>query len=121
MEALFCWLVGILFTIGVYLLMSSNILRVLFGALILGNAVNLLIFTIGELGHNSPAFIRAGQSFTETSNALPQALILTAIVIGFGLMTYCLILVRSAWHAMDTLDSDEMHAAEPSAIKDGEL
>jgi hypothetical protein len=47
------------------------------------------------------------------ANALPQALVLTAIVIGFGLFAFALTLVFRAYTSLGTLDSDEMRVAEP--------
>ncbi|MEP3296654.1 MAG: NADH-quinone oxidoreductase subunit K, partial [Pseudoruegeria sp.] len=47
------------------------------------------------------------------ANALPQALVLTAIVIGFGLFAFALVLVFRAYTTLGTLYSDEMNAAEP--------
>ena len=51
------------------------------------------------------------------SNALPQALVLTAIVIGFGLFAFAIVLVFRAWTQLGTLDGDEMRIAEPEETR----
>ena len=114
MEVLLCWTVGILFAISVYLLLNKNLVRVLFGIILIGTSLNLLIFTIGRLTHNAPAFVgkKSLYHLSGYANALPQALILTAIVIGFGVVTYTLVLITKTWQALGTMDSDKMKESE---------
>src|SRR3990167_8074383 len=119
MEILLCWLVGILFTVSVYLLLNKNLVRVLFGIMLIGSSINLLIFTVGRLTYNAPPFI--GNRFINSptiANALPQALILTAIVIGFGVMTFSLILITKSWQELGTMDSDCMRLTEENPSLD---
>lgn len=113
MNVLLCWLVGLLFAAGVYLLICKNLMRILFGIMLLGSSINLLIFTVGRVTFDAPAFINPGDILGKTlANALPQALILTAIVIGFGLMTFALVLITRVWQVIGTMNSDEMNLAE---------
>ena len=60
MEAVFSLLVGLFFAVAIYLLLSKHIIRMLLGIAILGNAVNLLIFTSGRLMREVPPIIPAG-------------------------------------------------------------
>ena len=116
MEILLCWLVGILFVASAYLLLNRNLVRVLFGIMLIGSSINLLIFTVGRLTYNSPPFISSKFVNSPTiANALPQALILTAIVIGFGVMTFALILITRTWQELNTMDSDDMKETERQA------
>lgn len=115
MEVLLCWLVGILFGISVYLLLNRNLIRVLFGIIMISTSINLLIFTVGRLTKNAPAFIKTATISTTVANALPQAMILTAIVIGFGIMALSLILITQTWQALGTMDSDQLQESEPAA------
>lgn len=115
MEAMYALTIGAMSGIAIYLMLSGHFIRFLFGVIILGNAVNLAIFSAGRLSSGAPAFIPAGQSIPlgEISNALPQALILTAIVIGFGLLAFSLglcyrMLVDVGEFDLDKLDSDEV-------------
>ena len=115
MEFLFSLLVGVLFAVSVYLLLSKRIIRVLLGVSILGNAVNLLIFTTGRLVHVAPPVIPAGFPVLQedVANPLPQALILTAIVISFSFFAFLLVLSYRAFQELKTDDSDNMRVAEP--------
>ena len=88
----------------------------LLGIAILGNAVNLLIFTAGRLTREIPPIVPEGQKqlIEPFANPLPQALILTAIVIGFALFTFLLVLGYRAYQELDADDTDTMRIAEPS-------
>lgn len=114
MEIILSFAVGILFAVAVYLILKRNLIRVVFGVLILGNAVNLVIFTMGRLTRANPPVIPADASAgtAAMANSLPQALILTAIVIGFGLFAFALVLVYRYYRESHTIESDEMEAAE---------
>ena len=115
MELLLALSVGVLVAASVYLMLDRNILRFLFGLALLSNAVNLMIFASGRLTPGAPPLIDAGE-YAPTgvvANALPQALVLTAIVIGFGLLAFTLALVYRAFMTLGTVNSDEMRVAEP--------
>lgn len=115
MESVFSALVATFFGVAVYLMLSSHIIRVLIGVVILGNTVNLLIFTSGRLTREAPALIAYGRDRIEgvVANALPQALILTAIVISFSFFAFLLVLTYRAWQELGSDDSDGMRVAEP--------
>lgn len=115
MEAWFALLVGIFFTVAIYLLLSKSIIRVLLGVAILGNGVNLLIFTGGRLTRGVPPVIPNGADTLAgpAANALPQALILTAIVISFSFFAFLLVLAWRAYEELSTDNTDEMRVAEP--------
>ncbi|MFC3164982.1 Na+/H+ antiporter subunit C [Ciceribacter thiooxidans] len=115
MEALFSGLVGIFFAVALYLMMSKRIVRVLLGIAILGNAVNLLLFTTGRLTAAVPPIIPEGSETLHAgaANPLPQALILTAIVISFSFFCFLLVLTYRAYQDLGTDDTDEMRVAEP--------
>ncbi|MHC5654311.1 Na+/H+ antiporter subunit C [Stappia sp.] len=116
MEAALSILIGLFFTVAVYLLMSRQLVRVLLGIAILGNAVNLLIFTAGRLLREVPPIIPGDQMVpAETiANPLPQALILTAIVISFSFFAFLLVLSFRAYQELGTDDASEMRVAEPT-------
>lgn len=115
MEALFSIVVGALFAISVYLLLSGSLIRLLLGIFVLGNATHLMIFVAGRLMRDSPPLIPDGLKVAETviANPLPQALILTAIVISFSLFSFLLVLAYRAYQALETVDTDVMRDAEP--------
>lgn len=109
MEALLALLVGLMTAAAFYLMLSGMLVRFVFGFTLMGNAVNLLIFTAGRLTHSDPPLIDPGQVGLDgpVANALPQALILTAIVIGFAMVTFLLILLYRIHHQTGTLDADQ--------------
>ncbi|QBF30991.1 Na+/H+ antiporter subunit C [Thalassococcus sp. S3] len=115
MEALLAVTIGALVAASVYLMLARNVLRFIFGLALISNAANLIIFTGGRLTEGSPPLIPEGSDFpaADVANALPQALVLTAIVIGFGLFAFALVLVFRAYTTLGTLNSDEMRVAEP--------
>ncbi|HET7410765.1 MAG TPA: Na+/H+ antiporter subunit C [Paracoccaceae bacterium] len=115
MEAAFSVLVGVFFAVAVYLLLSKHTIRILLGIVILGNAVNLLIFTAGRLRREVPPIIPTELMTPEipTANPLPQALVLTAIVISFSLFAFLLVLAYRAFQDLGTDNTDEMRLAEP--------
>ncbi|MGR3503466.1 Na+/H+ antiporter subunit C [Pseudaestuariivita sp.] len=115
MEALLAISIGVLVAAAVYLMLSRHVLRFIFGLVLISNAANLVIFTAGGLTEGSPPLIPYGEvaPVGVVGNALPQALVLTAIVIGFGLFAFALILMFRAYTTLGTLDSDEMRIAEP--------
>jgi multicomponent Na+:H+ antiporter subunit C len=116
MEPLLAIVIGILVALSVYLLLRKNLVRVVIGIVILSNAVNLLIFTLGRLDRGIPPLIAAGETVPEGAfaNPLPQALVLTAIVIGFGLFAYALVLTYRAYTETGTINVDDMRMAEPA-------
>ena len=108
-------LVGLFFTAGVYLLLSRSLIRMLLGLALLGNAINLLILVAGRLTRIVPPIVPAGAETTipGAANPLPHALILTAIVIGFAMFAFLLVLAYRAYVALDADDTDKMRLAEP--------
>ena len=120
MESLLAITVGVLVAASVYLMLARNVLRFIFGLVLISNAANLAIFASGRLTQGAPPLIPEGSDapIGDVANALPQALVLTAIVIGFGLFAFALVLVFRAYTSLGTLYSDKMRLAEPS--KDAE-
>ena len=91
------WALVVGFQVGaaIYLLLSGHIVRVVFGVMLLGLAVNSFIFTVSGLVGLSPALIEGNQESLalSSSDPLPQALVLTAIVIGFGVQVFLISLL----------------------------
>ena len=115
MEVVLSIVVGVLFAAAVYLMLARNLMRFLFGLILISNAANLALFTAGRLTEAAPPLIAEGADGPAgvVANALPQALVLTAIVIGFGLFAFALVLTFHAYGALGTLDTSEMRVAEP--------
>ena len=114
MEILWSLVVGVFVAAGVYLMLERHILRLLFGLILLSSAVNIAIFTAGRLTPGLPPLIAAHSVLPPegTANPLPQALILTAIVFGFGLLVFALMLFYRAYSEGGSADVDEMRRSE---------
>ncbi|MFD2648983.1 Na+/H+ antiporter subunit C [Devosia albogilva] len=115
MDFVLAALVGLFIALGVYLLLSRSVIRMLLGMVILGNGINLLIFTAGRLTRELAPIVPAGldQPAGPIANPLPQALILTAIVIGFAMFSFLLVLAFRAYQTLDADNTDTMRVAEP--------
>ena len=115
MEVALALLVGLFTAAGIYLLLSRALIRMLLGFVLLGNGVNLLILTAGRLTRELPPIVPPGMDVPAAvvANPLPHALILTAIVIGFAMFTFLLVLAYRAYQVLDADDTDSMRIAEP--------
>jgi multicomponent Na+:H+ antiporter subunit C len=102
-----------LFGCGLYMVLSRHLVRVLLGLSLLTTAVNLIIFQAGRIRSAQPPLIREGAiRLEDTADPVPQALVLTAIVIGFALSVVLASLVLLAYRGHGTLDSAEIRSAE---------
>ena len=90
-------LIGGLTSAGVYLLLERNLTRMLLGLLLIGNAVNLLILTVGGPSGNPPIRGRTSDGATTTADPLAQGMILTAIVITMGIAAFVLALTYRSY------------------------
>jgi multicomponent Na+:H+ antiporter subunit C len=106
METLMSILVGILFAIGVYLILTKTLLRIILGTSILGHGVNLLIITMGGLKKGGPPLL--GIENLTYADSLPQALLLTAIVINFATTALFLVLSYRAYKVLGTDDTEQL-------------
>jgi multicomponent Na+:H+ antiporter subunit C len=115
MEAAFSVLVGLYFAVGIYLILSRHVIRIVLGIAIFGNAVNLLIFTSGRIMRENAPIIPGHLDLLPgpAANPLPQALILTAIVISFSFFVFVLVLAYRAYQETGVDDTVEMRISEP--------
>jgi len=106
---------SVLVTASVLLILSRDTLRLVVGLAMLGGAANLMVFLAGRPGSIMPPIIAAGAETlpAATANPLPQALVLTAIVIGFALLCFSLVLIASLARHDPRQDGDALRAVEP--------
>ena len=111
----FAFTIWVTITAGIYLAMSRDVLRIVLGLALLGGGVNLLLFAAGRLGSAEPAVVPMGERVlaATAANPLPQALVLTAIVIGFALLCFSLVLVMRLINDTGTDDVLALRLAEP--------
>jgi len=99
---------------GIYLALSRDLFRIVLGLAVLGSAINLFLFASGRLDSALPAVVPYGEQVLGASaNPLSQALVLTAIVIGFGLICFALVLVVRLIIETGSDDVNELRLAEP--------
>lgn len=106
--------VGVLYGTGVYLVLQRSIIRLIFGLVLLGHAANLLIFASAGLRRAKAPIVPLGQDTLEAGSAdpVPQALILTAIVIGFAVVAFLAVLVQRVYQSVGTDDTDEIRSTD---------
>jgi multicomponent Na+:H+ antiporter subunit C len=101
-------------TAGIYLALSRDVVRCVLGLAVLGSAANLVLFAAGRVGSAQPAVVPLGEeALAVAANPLPQALVLTAIVIGFALVCFSLVLVLRLIGQARTDDATALRLAEP--------
>ena len=109
MEVLLAIASGVLYASGIYLMLRRRLAQLIIGLSLLSSGTNLLIFTAGSLTRARPPVLPEGaeQLVPPYADPVPQALVLTAIVIGFGLLAFSLVLAHRV-HA--TVGSDDVDA-----------
>lgn len=110
MEPVLALVVGVLYAAGLYLMLRRSIVKLIIGLVFLGNAANVLIFTAAGLTRARPPLISPEMTRPEGvfADPLPQALILTAIVIGFGVVAFAMVLAYRTYETTGTDDIDEL-------------
>lgn len=110
MEILLAIVIGVLYGSAIYLLLRRSMVKLLIGLVLLSHAANLLIFTAAGLNRGDPPIIEPGEvTLTPPfADPLPQALVLTAIVIGLGVIAFALALVFRVYQISGTDDFDQI-------------
>ena len=115
MEALLASSIAVLVGCGTYLILRARTFPVVLGIMLLGYGVNLFLLAMGRISETTPPIIVPAA--TRYADPLPQALVLTAIVIGFGMAAFLVVLALRA--RIDT-GTDHVDGAEPSPDSSGE-
>lgn len=100
MELYMSLSIGVLFTVGVYLILSKSILRIILGTSLLTHGVHLLLLTMSRLKTGAAPLL--GEEADAYVDPLPQALILTSIVISFGVTSLYFVLAYKAYKKLGT-------------------
>lgn len=108
MDVLLPIVTGILYSAGLYLILHRSFMKLILGIILMGHASNLFLFVISRLS-KTPALLDDNEvSLAEMADPVPQALILTAIVIGFGIQAFAIVLLKRAYQAKKTDDLDDL-------------
>lgn len=108
MEIVMALIVGTLYAAGVYMIRRRSLVKLIIGLALIGYASNMLIFSMGELVRGNPPLLDGEIEFSSFADPLPQALILTAIVIGFGAQAFAIVLIRRMYQRIGTDDVDKL-------------
>ena len=110
MELLLAIVTEVLYSAAFYMMLRRSLVKLIIGLVFLGHASNLLIFTLGRLSKYNPPFIQEGSEVISGpySDPLPQALILTAIVIGFGIQAFAIVLIKRVYEETGSEDLDSL-------------
>jgi multicomponent Na+:H+ antiporter subunit C len=114
MQTLLAIVVGSLYAAGIYMILRRNMAKLVIGLAMLSHAANLLIFTAAGLTRGRPPLVPEGASVPSgpTAEPLAQALVLTAIVISFGLLAFTVTLLYRTHQAVGANDMDELSRAD---------
>ncbi|GAA0136493.1 Na(+)/H(+) antiporter subunit C [Paenibacillus sp. YSY-4.3] len=110
MELMMSIAVGILFMIGVYLILSRSLLRIILGTSLLTHAVHLLLLTMARLKKGAPPLL--GEHASAYTDPVPAALILTSIVISFGVTSFFFVLAYKSYQKLKTDDMEQLRGDE---------
>ncbi len=113
METILAFVIGGLYAAGLFMMLRRSVVKLIIGIGLLGHAANLLIFTIAGLTRGQPPLITAAtDGGVGVADPLPQALILTAIVIGFAVQAFAVVLIHRVVQTVGTDDLDQMKATD---------
>ncbi|TFJ94045.1 Na(+)/H(+) antiporter subunit C [Lentibacillus salicampi] len=110
MEIIILILAGVLFATAIYNLLQKQLLRLIIGSVLLSHGAHLFLLTMGELKRGNPPILTEGIS--EYTDPLPQALILTSIVISFGITSLLLVLAYRTSNENNTDNMEQLRGNE---------
>lgn len=116
MELLLLILIGVFYGTGIFMMLRRSMVKLLIGLILLGNGANLLIFLLGGITRGKPPIIpEAEKTLTGVyADPVPQALILTAIVISFGLQSFAIVLLKRVHALVQTDDLNQLNTPDTS-------
>jgi multicomponent Na+:H+ antiporter subunit C len=114
MDIVLAIVVGGLYAAGIYMMLRRSVVKLIIGLALLSHAANLLIFTAGGLTRGRPPMVPEGETspLQAVADPLPQALILTAIVISFAVLAFALVLVHRTNQTVGTDDVDQLRKTD---------
>ena len=114
MATLLAGVVGCLYAAGIYMMLRRSLFKLILGLSLLSHGANLLIFTVGGLTRGRPPIVPLGAAAPAgtTADPLPQALILTSIVIGFAVLAFSLVLFHRGYQTLGSDDPDDLKVSD---------
>lgn len=114
MAVLYASSVGALFAVGAFMLMRRSFVKLVIGLMLLGHGANLLIFLVARPVVGCPPLVDedAVAPVSPYSDPLPAALVLTAIVISFGIVSYTIVLLKRTYQDLGTDDLESLTSTD---------
>ena len=118
MELLLAIVSGVLYASGLYLMLRRRLAQLIIGLSLLSNGSNILILSAAGVTRGKPPLISEGIAMEQYADPVPQSLILTAIVIGFGVLAFSLVLAHRVHHSTGSDDIDTIGSDSATASSD---
>jgi multicomponent Na+:H+ antiporter subunit C len=117
MEIILPILTGFLYAAGFYLMLHRSFIKLILGIIIFAHASNLFIFVAGGIRRMQAPFVskEEGIAMAELADPFPQAMILTAIVIGLGIQAFAIVLLKRVYHVVGSSDLQELNQTDQPA------
>jgi multicomponent Na+:H+ antiporter subunit C len=114
MEIVLAAVTGGLYAAGLYLMLRRSIVRLVIGLSLISHAANLLIFSAAGMTRARPPIVPEGATRPPIpfADPVPQALILTSIVLGFAILAFAMVLIQRAYQTVGTDDLDAMRSTD---------
>jgi multicomponent Na+:H+ antiporter subunit C len=121
LELLLAIVAGVLYASGLYLMLRRRLAQLIIGLGLLSNGSNILILSAAGVVRGKPPLAVAGMTADQFADPVPQSLVLTAIVIGFGVTAFSLVLAHRVQQSAgsDDIDSIGPDSATASSGKPG--
>jgi multicomponent Na+:H+ antiporter subunit C len=114
MEIILPIVVGLLYTIGIYMMLQRSFVKLIIGLVMIGHASNLFLFVISRITRGQTPLVAVGelQPSVPFADPFPQALVLTAVVIGFGIQAFAIVLIKRTFQNVETDDLDDLDSTD---------
>lgn len=114
------FLIGLLFATGLYLILHRHFFKLILGMMLFSLATNLFLFVIGKFTRGGSPIIpdESTVAIEPYADPVPQALLLTAIVIGFGIQAFAIVLIKRVYQAFGTNNLDDLNNTDTLPTKE---
>lgn len=109
MNLIISIIVGLLFASSIYLMLNRSFFRLILGVIIFGYATIFFLFVVSGIIRNHPPLLRDVDQTAQLADPLPQAMTLTAIVIGIGIQLFVIALLKKVFEVVHTDDLDKLN------------
>lgn len=107
-------MIGTLFAVSLYFILHRHLFKLILGLILFGLGTNLFLFVAGDITRGGIAIIKQDETLPAEPYAdpVPQALLLTAIVIGFGIQAFAIVLIRRVYRTFRSNNLDDLNQTE---------